>query len=332
MSEIVDVEFREVTGLEEKTTEVLAAETNELYARAESVAAVSMMMLIEAGKRLQVIKDRIGHGGWENWMDQHLKFSARKANRIMKLAEKSEEEGSLFSNPTTLSDIGISRVWALLAAPEEVAKEAVETVPVEEISVRELKEELERIKAENEALSEAGEEQQQTAKELADNVRHLESQLELARKQAARAEAQLAEAPDTTDLEERLEISQKALRDYKAKVKAEQDKIKAKAEADAKEAARKELDDKAKELNEKVAKAAEQARAAAGKEVEGLKNEVARLQKLSDPATGEFRAHVDSLQQQWNACLAAVDKATPENRDKWRGALRRVIQAMEGQL
>ena len=332
MDNIIDVEYREVTPLEDKTTDTLAAEANALFTQAEVIAATSIRMLVAAGQRLQVVKGRIGHGGWEIWMDQNLSFSKRKANYIIKLAEKSQEKEGLFANPQTFADIEISKVFALLEAPEEVAKEVVETVPVEDITVRELKEELKRIKAENEALSEAGEEHRQTAKELADDVCHLKSQLELARKQAARAESQLAEAPDTAALEEQLKISQKACRAYQAKVKADQDKIKAKAEADAKEAARKELDDKARELNEKVAKAAEQARAAAGGEVEGLKKEVERLKKLSDPATGEFKAHVDSLQQQFNACLTAIDKAAPENREKWKAALRRVIESMEGQL
>ena len=121
MELIIDVEYREITELEEKSTELLTAEANSLYSQAEAVANVSMGLLIQAGERLVAIKQRIDHGGWEDWCSENLAFSKSKAERMMRLAKKAREEGSIFSNPSTLTDIGISKVWALLSAPEEVA-------------------------------------------------------------------------------------------------------------------------------------------------------------------------------------------------------------------
>lgn len=332
MENIVDVDYREVTPLDDKDIGTLTAETNELYARAESVAAVSMMMLVEAGKRLRVIKERVGHGGWGDWIKENLNFSQKKATRLMNLAEKNEQEGGLFSNLSTLTNIEISKIWALLEAPEEVAEEVMEAEPIEDMTVKDLREELKRIKEENKALSDSGEEMRQTAKNLADRVTELKAKVEMERKRKEQAEAQAAEALDTSELEEKLAAAQQDLKDYRAKVKADQDKLKEKAEVEAKEAARKELDDKMAELNDKIQKAAAGARAEAAGEVEGLKNEVARLQKMSDPVTGIFKAHVDSMQQEFNACMKAVDQAAPENRDKWKAALKQVIRVMEGQL
>lgn len=151
---VVDVEYREVQDLSNLSTEELAQQANTIYRQAESVAAVSLQLVAEAGRRLIIAKERIGHGGWEEWMKKNLSFSGRKANRMMKLAEKMENEGSLFSNPTTLSDIGISKVWALLEAPEEVAAEVVSGQDAESMTVKELKAEIERIKRENEVLGE----------------------------------------------------------------------------------------------------------------------------------------------------------------------------------
>jgi chromosome segregation ATPase len=336
MENVIDVEYREVMPLEDKSVTVLTTETNELYARAESVAAVSMMLLVEAGKRLRIIKERVGHGGWGDWIKENLNFSQKKANRLMNLAEKNEEEGGLFSNSSTLTNIEISKVWALLEAPEEVAKEALETAPVEDMTVKNLQEELKRIKAENEALSQASEADVAKAKDLKEEVDSIKLQLEMARKKADRAEARIAEMPDTAALEEQLETAKKALRDYKKKVRKEQDQLKAAAEAE-RESIRAKAEEEAKAAAEKeIAAKTEQAIADAVKDAEGemdtLRREVDRLQKLSDPATGEFKAHVDSLQQEFSACLGAIDKAAPENKKKWRDAMRKVVRVMEGQL
>lgn len=346
MNNIIDVEYREVMPLEDKSVATLATEANELYARAESVAAVSMMMLVEAGKRLRIIKERVGHGGWGDWIKENLHFSQKKAIRMMNLAEKNEEEGGLFSNLSTLTNIEISKVWALLEAPEEVAKEALETAPVEDMTVKNLQEELKRIKEENKALSEASEVDKEKVRNLDALIRELRTDMEAAREMQKEAEEKLAAAPDSTELEEALEAAKKEaldletkllakkqeLKDFKSKVKADRDKEKEAIEAEAKEAARKELDDKAKEMNDRIQKAGEDARAQAAEKVEGLQREVERLRKMSDPAAGIFKAHVDSMQQEYNACLAAIEQAAPENQSEWKNALGQVIRAMEGQL
>lgn len=340
MEQIIDAEYKEVTPLEDKSVTTLTAEANELYARAESVAAVSMMMLVETGKRLQIIKERVGHGGWEDWMKENLSFSGRKANRIMKLAEKADEEGGLFANPTTLSDIEISKVWALLEAPEEVAKEVVETEPVEDMTVKNLREELKRIKEENRALEAATEEERRNYERTAQTVRELEGRLMQANEQREAAERQLAAVPDSSELESELEArtadvskleadlatAKKDMRDYRAKVRQEQDALKEKAAQEVKAEAE-------KAAAGRIREATEQAKAAAAEEIKGLQHEIGRLQKMADPAVGEFRKSVDILQQVFNACLGAIDKAAPENRDKWRAALKKVvIEGMGGQL
>ena len=144
----IDVMFQTEVNIENKTTEQLTAEINNQYYQAEQFASMSAIMLAEAGKRLHEVKGRIPHGEFGEWCKNNLTFSYRKAARMMQLAEKMEDENSPFSKMPTLATIGISRVWELLSAPEEVAAEVIETGDVESMTVRELKEEISRLKNE----------------------------------------------------------------------------------------------------------------------------------------------------------------------------------------
>ena len=142
----IDVAYQTEVSLESKSTEQLTAEVNVRYRQAESLAAMSATMLADAGRRLIEIKGRIPHGQFEDWCAENLEFSKSKAEKMMKLSEKMDDENSLFSKTETFTDIGISRIWALLAAPEEVAAEIVETHDVNEMTVRELKEQIQTLK------------------------------------------------------------------------------------------------------------------------------------------------------------------------------------------
>lgn len=152
MNEIIDVEYKEVINLSDKTTEELTAEANTLWNQMEAIGSIGIMMAAQAGRRLNVIKERLPHGEWESWAQNNLKFSLRKANNMMKLAEKTEDENSFFANPQSLADIGITKVWALLSAPEDVAKEVVENPYAAEMTTREFKEEIRRLKEKTQSL------------------------------------------------------------------------------------------------------------------------------------------------------------------------------------
>lgn len=87
--------------------------------------------LLEIGARLIEAKSLLSHGEWLTWLSEKVEFSERSANRIMKISRE-------WTNPTTLSDLGASKVLALLALPEPERNEFMEEVPVEDMSVREL--------------------------------------------------------------------------------------------------------------------------------------------------------------------------------------------------
>ena len=234
--EIVNAEYREIENLDEKSTEELTAKTNTLYQQMQMIGAMGIQVAAEAGRCLTVIKERVGHGNWEDWCKMNLQFSERKARRMMKLASEMENPSSIFANRTTLSDIEISKVYALLAAPEEVQKAVLDDPKMEEMNVREFQDEIKRLKAELAA---------ERAKEQADNSAE---ELEAAEQKIKELTAQigiLQEGKSEAEWEQEVQ-------DLKQKIDAEAQK--------AKEAARKLKEEKAAATDE-----AEKAAAAAAR-------------------------------------------------------------------
>lgn len=324
-NKIIDVEFREVTDLEELSTEMLTEQANTIYAQAETVAAVSLHLVAEAGKRLLIIKERVGHGGWEDWKKSKLSFSSRKAERMMKLATKMEDDGSIFSNPSALTDIGISKVWALLSAPEEVAEEVIENPGASEMTLKELQAEIHKSKLEAQALRGASEHDKKEIERLT----QIKDQL---KKQLREREKEAIETPDTSELEaekdelqEKLKEAKAELRDYKKQVKTQMDAERAAAEQEAQKKAEAEAEKKIEEQAERIRKEEADKRA-------GLEKEIEKLNKMADPVTLEFKVRAEALQEDFAACRQTIEQAEPERREKMKEALKVVLQKMEERI
>jgi len=314
MNEIIDVEYKEIESLGQKSTPELTTEVNTLWHQMEAIGNLGIMMAAEAGRRLNIIQDRLPHGTWEEWCNEHLTFSVRKARNMMRLAEKMEEENSLFSNRQTFADIGISKVWELLSAPEEVAKEVIETQNVEEISVRELKEEIKRLKEENASKSET--------------QRQLEAELK---------ELETAQEASNTSEEELAELK-KQCETLKDKLAKEKEKVKAAKQAGA------------KAVEAELETAREEARAEAFKENETAAAEMQRkynealekIEKLTKAASQNdnkelavFKVKSDQLQEDFNSCLASIARIAGSDAEmsaKLKGALKQILAIMEGKL
>lgn len=337
MENVIDVkEYREVVDLTRKTTEDLTSEANALYAQAEAVAGISLRLVAESGRRLSVIKTRVGHGEWEDWMERNLKFSAKKANRMMKLAEKLEDEDSLFSNPTALSDLGITRVWALLAAPEEVAEEVMEKENVEEMTTRELEAELRKVKKENEDLRDSNDE----IREQFEEAKAMKAELAEMRARLKEVEEAAEKEKENPEVEERRRAAEDALEKKKqelASLKAEMKQKIAEARTKAKADAEKEKDketQKAVETAKKEAVAeAEKEKKRLAAELEEAKAESRRLEKTADPQVAAFKVRADALQESFNKCLDCIDDEPDEDRKKsMKAALKKLVGIMDGQL
>lgn len=313
MNEIIDVEYKELGPLEDKSTETLTIETNSLWQQMETIGAVGMMLAAQAGQRLNIIRNRIPHGQWEDWCRDNLKFSYRKAARLMNLATKIEDENSLFLNLPTLADIEISKVYELLAAPEEAAKEVIENNNIEDITVRELREELQKSK-------EALKSRDYDIEALQETVRKLN--------------VEKNNAADPAELEE-----------LKLKLLKAEDKLKK-----AKEAQKKAAEDAQKKAEEELSKSIEAAKEEARKEVsndmDGLKAELEAAlgenkkltQALSNNNNKElavFKVKSDQLQSDFNSCLesiTALRQQDSELADKANHALKQILTVLINKL
>ena len=302
----IDVAFQTEVSLENKSTEQLTAEVNVRYRQAESLAGMSAAMLADAGRRLIEIKGRIPHGQFEDWCAKNLEFSKSKAEKMMKLSEKMDNENSLFSKTETFTDIGISRIWALLAAPEEIAAEIVETHDVSDMTVRELKEEIQtlkrRVKEEEDKRHEAEMAVftpfEQEKADMEANIEHMTEELK-SYKAAA----------------EELESVKKDLEDAKAKLKKQKEKQKA-LEAAKDEEVRKGIEESKAEIEKK---AREDALTESAAEIAKNTDEIMLLQetvekleaekaKLSNTDLMEFKVLCDQLQDIVGKIKTLIDR------------------------
>lgn len=321
MEQIIDVEFKEIEELEEESNEDLCKEVNLYWNQMELLGKLGFEFAARAGQRLNIIKGRLHHGEWENWCKNNLIFSSRKANRMMKLAEKMEDENSLFFKSDNLADIGISKVWALLAAPEEVAEEMVNNPETKDLSVREFEEEIKRLKAENEEKSGRLEDLESEHREAEIKLKEMTETADRLAEEAMNLEQQLkgaASIEETNELKQELENLKEKLK--KAKEDADSQRIVAV------ETARKQAEEKAKtELEEATRQLKENNQQAA--------REIDRLQKLAGGNTelAIFKVKSDQLQQDFNSCLASIadiETDNPEQAAKLRNALRTVMEKL----
>jgi len=328
----IDVTFRTEISIENKSTEQLTAEVNVRYRQAEQLAGMSAMMLADAGRRLIEIKARIPHGQFETWCADNLEFSKSKAEKMMKLAERVADENSLFSKTETFTDIGISRVWALLAAPEEVAAEVIETNDVESMTVRELKAELARVKEEKEAAERKAEMIDHNNDDIRKELASMQRKLSETVSEKEFAEMQAAAQAQKEDLTKELSEAKAEAADIQAKLdKAKEDLKKQKAKQKDLEAARDEEVKKA--IEGKTAEIEEQAAARARessqelldrtqRQVGDLQEYITKLEaekaKLSNTSLMEFKVYVDQLQDIY---FKICDIITEENlKDEATGA------------
>lgn len=326
MNEIIDVEYKEVIDLSDKTTEELTAEANTLWNQMEAIGSIGIMMAAQAGRRLNVIKERLPHGEWESWAKNNLEFSLRKANRMMSLAEKMEDDSSLFANPTTLADVGISKVWALLSAPEEVAEEVVNNPKLPDMTVKELEEEIRRLKEKNAGLEkeikDSADESLSLQSDLRTQIDQLTAELKIYEETPAKSEETEREI---ADLKTQLEKANTALEKEKKnaeKAKASIEEEKQKAADEAAKTAKEEALAKFKEDNKLLIDSNQQAA-----------EEIDRLQRLlennSQPEIAEFKVHSDQLQKSFISCRDCIGKITDiEKAAKMRMAIKTIMQQL----
>lgn len=329
MMNIVETQYKEITSLQDRETEQLTIEVNTIYQQMEAIGNIGLQLAAEAGERLIEIKGRLAHGEFESWCKDNLTFSKRKAENMMRWSQKCKDENSIFSKTQTFTDLGISKVWALLAAPEEVAEEVLKE-GASDMSVRELQEEISRLKSEKEkieGLARATEEEQAN---LEEEIEILKRQLEEARRESER-KAEEENSQSTSEAEEeieqlkkKLEAAETNLQKTKEKLKTEKNSSDKKIEeaiSKAKAEAQKEAEAKTNKSLEDITKKYEESQSVINKLQTALANS-------ENKALAIFKVKSDLLQESFNSCLASIEDVAAEDQekgDKMKAALKQIM-------
>ncbi len=144
---------------------VLAAE---IHAITEQTRGVVIGAALQIGKRLIEAKGLVPSGRWLEWLEANVDYSERRAQDLMRLYE---EYGRGDELPDAIARLDYSKAVALLAAPEDAREALAEKVTDEGLSVRQLNEEIRRLRAENEG-------QQQRLDDLIEMKRQDNEQIE----------------------------------------------------------------------------------------------------------------------------------------------------------
>lgn len=286
MNEVIEAKFEVVV---ERTPEVIATEIRTIEAQVYEVALTGA---VKIGNRLQEIKDAVGHGNWYEWIEEHLGYSKRQAQRFMEIADKYGDENSeyfkLISKTTTSSHLSISKALALLKVPENEVEDFAENHNIEDMKVKELEEEIKKLKAEKEK-----------AENKAESISELSSN-------------------ETRRMAEEIGELKKALE------KAEQEKLDAEAQGSASEDAQKDIDAKQAEIEKLTAKL-DKAKAKAKK----LEEEKKSLEegKEKELQTVKEKAMQEAMDAALEKAKEAMECALASEREKTESALQRAEQA-----
>jgi len=74
--------------------------------------------IIEIGKRLSMVKESLPHGEWRTWLNERVSFKERTSQRFMQVARE-------IPNPSMLTNLSQSKIFAILDLPEEYRKEFI---------------------------------------------------------------------------------------------------------------------------------------------------------------------------------------------------------------
>lgn len=183
--------------------------------------------IIEIGNRLIEAKAQLKHGEWKEWLINKVDFTERTAQRFMKVAEET-------SKTTTLSDLPISKVYALLDVPAEERDEFIESShvvdgeekTVDDMSTRELSKvikERDNLKNELNKIDRHYKDAQETIRALHNSLEKSKETISL--KVKKEMEGKIKELEQELDKAKKEPASSDEADKYK-KIKAEAEKLK----------------------------------------------------------------------------------------------------------
>lgn len=327
-----------------KDPAVLAVEIRTLQQQAQVVV---LSYAIEIGRRLNEAKAVLDHGQWGPWLEREVNFSQSTANNYMKIFERyGSDQVSLFGDAKsqTLGNLPYTKALKLLAVPEDEVETFVEEHDVANMSTRELEQAIRERDEAKRKLEAVQDDAAQVILDAEEAVEKAKGEAETLRKELEELKARpvevAVEAPSKEILDQiRAEEAQKA-----AAAAAELEKKLAAAEAKAAKA-----EDKAKKLKDKVDKAGEDAKAAMQKDIdtaaaaqkaaeaakadaEARAKALEEKLKTADGDAAVFKVYFSRVQEDLNRMLGMIQKAEPAQKEKFRTALRALLDSVGGAM
>lgn len=323
MSNIVEADY---TVVQERTLPVIISE---IHIIEHNVVKTALEGAVEIGARLQEAKEKIGHGNFKNWCQENLNYSQSTAERFMRLNAEYGGEDGLLSKSSTLQIFSITKALSLLKVPEEERETFIEEHKVEDMTTRELEEEIRKLKEDKNILEEEIWNVSKDRSEIDGRLSEAEAEVQKLKGELAIAEKNAADTAEIDILKEKLEKEKTKAKEAQEKLKKE--KAARQTEIDAAiEKKQEELQKEAETKAGKVLQKAEEERKGLQNENEALKR---KLANAGNESVVKFKVLVDQLQDifdQAGQCILIEQDA--ERAHKMNAALRQVVDKMKEEL
>ena len=130
--------------------------------------------ILEVGKRLIQAKVLLPHGEFGDWLEKNFSLSQQTASNFMRCAER-------FANYQSISNFKPTQMIAMLALPADETEEFIEAkaaagTPVEDMTVKQLRDEIQQWKSKAEVNANAVNEKDRRISELATRFNDLQNQ------------------------------------------------------------------------------------------------------------------------------------------------------------
>ena len=312
MNNIVEAQYEIV---QERTLPVIISEIKIIE---QHVTKTAIEGAIQIGERLQEAKELAGHGNFGQWCQENLNYSQDTAQKFMKLAREYGGQNNILANTAMSRNFSISNALSLLKVPEEDREQFVEEHQVEDMTNKELEEEIRRLNEEKASRERTIQVLNNSMRDEAEKLLQAQHEIEDLKRQLDDASVEAVDPKEVEKLKAKLEKTEAALEKEKEKLK-------------------KEKDDRQDAIDKELKAAGDAMQEQAKKSIESLQKEVDRLKRREQKAGNEtllkFKILVDQLQdvfRQAGECILAEEDQ--EKADKMNAALRAVLQSMEEDL
>ena len=312
MNDLTVTEYRR--GIEEVTEEI----------REET--AQFLRAAIKIGRLLFEAKAMVAPGDWGKYIEEKLPFSHSWANNYMKLyKEYGSEQLSVFGNSQAIMNLRPTQALELLRLPAEQREEFVETHDVENLSTRQLRQEVqeeldrtrEQLQEAEQNLEQAGAEAdalrddlvvaEETARKSQEEITRLQGEVDRHRKER---DDECAKVDKLKAKLKKAETAQKEAQEQLKKLQENPEVPEAVMEQMRKEAEAKAAQEATEELRQQLETAQQAARVAEEKLAAAQK-----AAKLSNPLAVAFRVKFEQIQKDYTVLmddLKEIRKDAPE--------------------